>query len=334
MERRFVLFLTLSLAAITSCDEASGDRYDPSTYKKPGLRHRRCRTPHGHPRHGDTFYLYATEAVRNVPIMKSRDLVNWTLCGYGLLRGHAPRLHGRRGRRDMGPRHQLCRRPLSALLFALLVGAASRTAASASPRPKRPKDPGSTTASCSSAREIGCLNSIDPFFIEEDGAKYLFWGSFRGIWGAPAVGRRAHAGHLDHPTGRRHGFRGHIHPQTRKLLLPLRLDRQLLFRAEQHLFGRGGTPENLFGPYVDRNGEEMLSNNYETVLEGQRSLRRTGTQRRDRNRPRRHGLAPLPRLLGQQPEQPHPDARPGELDRRLAAGQRRLSVESGRFAAP
>ena len=32
--------------------------------------------------------------------------------------------------------------------------------------------------------EIGVQNSIDPFYMEdEDGTKYLFWGSFRGIYG-------------------------------------------------------------------------------------------------------------------------------------------------------
>ena len=35
MRTDLFLFLTLTLAAITSCDEASGDRYDPSTYKNP-----------------------------------------------------------------------------------------------------------------------------------------------------------------------------------------------------------------------------------------------------------------------------------------------------------
>lgn len=31
--------------------------------------------------------------------------------------------------------------------------------------------------------EIGVQNSIDPFYIDADGKKYLFWGSFRGIYG-------------------------------------------------------------------------------------------------------------------------------------------------------
>ncbi len=30
---------------------------------------------------------------------------------------------------------------------------------------------------------IGVQNSIDPFYIEENGRKFLFWGSFRGLYG-------------------------------------------------------------------------------------------------------------------------------------------------------
>ena len=29
---------------------------------------------------------------------------------------------------------------------------------------------------------IKVQNSIDPFYIEDDGHKYLFWGSFRGVY--------------------------------------------------------------------------------------------------------------------------------------------------------
>ena len=33
------------------------------------------------------------------------------------------------------------------------------------------------------SNEIGVQNSIDPFYIEDGGRKYMFWGSFRGIYG-------------------------------------------------------------------------------------------------------------------------------------------------------
>lgn len=33
------------------------------------------------------------------------------------------------------------------------------------------------------SKEIGVANSIDPFYVESEGEKYLFWGSFHGIFG-------------------------------------------------------------------------------------------------------------------------------------------------------
>lgn len=95
-----------------------------------------------------------------------------------------------------------------------------------------------------------------------------------------------------------------------------------------------GRSENLFGPYVDRNGEEMLSNHYETVLKGNGAFAGPGhnaeivTDRDGTDWLLYHAY------WVNSPSSRHPDARPGELDRRLAAGQRRLSVESGHFAAP
>ena len=71
-------WVVLSMWA-TSCDKTSDDRYDPSYYKNP-ITSQKLPDPTVI-RDGDTFYLYATEAIRNVPIMKSKDLVNWTLCG-------------------------------------------------------------------------------------------------------------------------------------------------------------------------------------------------------------------------------------------------------------
>ena len=32
------------------------------------------------------------------------------------------------------------------------------------------------------SNEINVQNSIDPFYIDDGGKKYLFWGSFRGIY--------------------------------------------------------------------------------------------------------------------------------------------------------
>ena len=48
----------------------------------------------------------------------------------------------------------------------------------------RPSGPFTDVGKLFISSEIGVQNSIDPFYIEEDdGSKYLFWGSFRGIYG-------------------------------------------------------------------------------------------------------------------------------------------------------
>lgn len=45
----------------------------------------------------------------------------------------------------------------------------------------RPEGPFDDLGMLFRSNEIGVQNSIDPFYIEDDGHKYLFWGSFRGI---------------------------------------------------------------------------------------------------------------------------------------------------------
>ena len=179
MRTDLFLFLTLSLAAITSCDEASGDRYDPSTYKNP-VTTQKMPDPTVI-RDGDTFYLYATEAVRNVPIMKSRDLVNWTLCG--TVFSEATRPDFTEGGEIWAPDiNYVGDRYL--LYYSLSSWGGIEDCGIGVAEAETPEGPWINHGKLFISKEIGCLNSIDPFFIEEDGAKYLFWGSFRGIWGA------------------------------------------------------------------------------------------------------------------------------------------------------
>ena len=179
MRTNLFLFLTLSLAAITSCDEASGDRYDPSTYKNP-VTTQKMPDPTVI-RDGDTFYLYATEAVRNVPIMKSRDLINWTLCG--TVFSEATRPDFTEGGEIWAPDiNYVGDRYL--LYYSLSSWGGIEDCGIGVAEAETPEGPWINHGKLFISKEIGCLNSIDPFFIEEDGAKYLFWGSFRGIWGA------------------------------------------------------------------------------------------------------------------------------------------------------
>ncbi|MEQ2545584.1 family 43 glycosylhydrolase [Alistipes intestinihominis] len=263
MRTDLFLFLTLSLAAITSCDEASGDRYDPSTYKNP-VTTQKMPDPTVI-RDGDTFYLYATEAVRNVPIMKSRDLVNWTLCG--TVFSEATRPDFTEGGEIWAPDiNYVGDRYL--LYYSLSSWGGIEDCGIGVAEAETPEGPWINHGKLFISKEIGCLNSIDPFFIEEDGAKYLFWGSFRGIWGArlsdngltldtstiQLVAGTAFEATYIHKRGNYY----YLFASTGSCCSGLNSTYSVVV----------GRSENLFGPYVDRNGEEMLSNHYETVLKG------------------------------------------------------------------
>lgn len=118
------------------------------------------------------------------------------------------------------------------------------------------------------SREIGVQNSIDPFYIEEDnGDKYLFWGSFRGIYGIQlsddglsikeGVEKFKIAGTLTEGT--------YIHKRD----------------GYYYLIGSAGSccekekssyhmvvarSRNLSGPYLSKNGGNALNNSFSPLL--------------------------------------------------------------------
>lgn len=47
----------------------------------------------------------------------------------------------------------------------------------------KPEGPFTDQGKLFRSNEIDVHNSIDPFYIEDNGKKYLFWGSWYGIWG-------------------------------------------------------------------------------------------------------------------------------------------------------
>ena len=118
---------------------------------------------------------------------------------------------------------------------------------------------------------------IDQFYIEDNGHKYLFWGSFHGIYGIelsddglsvkPGAVKKQVSGTFMEGT--------YIHKRGKFY----------------YLFGSAGTccegarstyrvtygrSENLFGPYVDKKGQRLLDNHYEVMLHGDDTFVGTG----------------------------------------------------------
>ena len=117
------------------------------------------------------------------------------------------------------------------------------------------------------SKGIGIQNCIDPFYIEDGGRKYLFWGSFHGIYGCELSddGMSLKAGAK--PQQVAGSFMEGTYIKRRG--------------GYYYLFGSAGTccdgerstyrvtvgrSRSLFGPYVDRQGRPLLDNNFEVVL--------------------------------------------------------------------
>jgi arabinan endo-1,5-alpha-L-arabinosidase len=127
------------------------------------------------------------------------------------------------------------------------------------------------------SNEIGVHNSIDPFYIEDNGKKYLFWGSWWGIWGVQLTGDGlALEGGLDY--AKEHKIQIAAGTQdTRSYEAPY------IYKKDNYyyLFCSTGTccdganstyqtvvsrSENLFGPYVTKVGERILDNKHEIFI--------------------------------------------------------------------
>ena len=141
----------------------------------------------------------------------------------------------------------------------------------------RPEGPFTDHGPLFISSEIGVRNSIDQFYIEDNGHKYLFWGSFHGIYGIelsddglsvkPGAVKKQVSGTFMEGT--------YIHKRGKYY----------------YLFGSAGTccegarstyrvtygrSENLFGPYVDKKGQRLLDNHYEVMLHGDDTFVGTG----------------------------------------------------------
>ena len=119
-------------------------------------------------------------------------------------------------------------------------------------------------------------NCIDQFYYEEDGKKYMFVGSFNGIYVTELT---------DDGLSVRRGADGK--PVLKKQVCGRAFEGTNIYKKGKYYYlfasinnccpNNGmdskykvvvGRSENLLGPYVDRKGKDMLDNSWELVLEG------------------------------------------------------------------
>lgn len=217
---------------------------------------------------GDEFYAYGTEdnwgeegGYQLVPVIKSKDLVTWESVGSSMAAKPNWKEKGGIWAPDVT---QVGNKFYMYYSFSTWGDPNPGIGLAIAENPEGPfVDQGKVFDS----EEIGVANSIDPFYIENDGKKYLFWGSFHGLF----LTELSNDGKK--PIGEKIQLAGN------------HLEAAYVYQKDgyYYLFGSAGTcceganstyrvlvgrSENLRGPYLDKDGKNMMESDSGTLVVG------------------------------------------------------------------
>jgi len=210
------------------------------------------------------FYLYGTEDIRNVPIYKSLNLIDWQFIGTAFTDESRPKLE---------PEGSISAPEINyingryVLYYSMSVLGEEWTCGIGVAVSDNPEGPFMDKGKLFRSDEIGIKNSIDPFYIEDEGKKYLFWGSFRGIYATELTDD----GLSLKPDAKIWQIAGSLFEGT---YIHKRDDYYYMFASVgscckgiestyQLVVGRS---KSLFGPYTNRDDKRMLDGNYTRVI--------------------------------------------------------------------
>lgn len=211
------------------------------------------------------FYLYATESIRNLPIHRSKDLVNWEFAGTAFTGNTRPSFEPKGG--IWAPDINKIKDKY-VMYYSMSVWGGEWTCGIGVATADKPEGPFTDHGKMFRSNEINVQNSIDPFYIEDRGKKYLFWGSFRGIYAAE-LSKDGLTLKKDAPVVQIAGtaYEGtYIHKHKGYYYLFASIGRccEGLKSTYTTVVGRS---KNLLGPYVNKSGASMMDNNHEVLID-------------------------------------------------------------------
>ncbi len=212
------------------------------------------------------FYLYATEDIRNTPIYRSNNLVDWTLMGTAFTNATRPTFEPNGGL--WAPDINYINGKY-VLYYSMSVWGGEWTCGVGIATADKPEGPFTDMGKLFRSNEIGVQNSIDPFYIEDNGKKYLFWGSFRGIYYVELADNGLALKNPGNPQPQQvagTAFEG--------VYIYKRGDYYFMFTSigsccnginstYRLVVGRSNS---LTGPYYNKQGDSMMSNGYSLVV--------------------------------------------------------------------
>lgn len=266
--KKYFLALTLSVVSIWLMAEEP-----EKTYKNPVVNYS-LPDPTVIKGGDGYFYLYATEDIRHLPIHRSKNLVTWESVGTAFTKDTRPTFE---------PKGALWAPDINkigdkyVLYYSMSRWGGEWTCGIGVATADKPEGPFSDHGMMFRSNGIGVQNSIDPFFIEDKGKKYMFWGSFRGIYAVeltkdglavkPGAEKKQIAGTAYEGT--------YIHKKKGYYYMFASTGTccEGLKSTYQTVVGRS---KKLFGPYVDKQGKPMLENNHEVLIRKNESFVGTG----------------------------------------------------------
>lgn len=220
-------------------------------------------------KHGEYFYAYGTEdnwgeegGYHLVPVIRSKDLINWEVVrdafdqkpGWKLKGGiWAPDVTEIDGRFVMYYSFSTWGDPNPGIGVAIS---------------DFPAGPFEDLGPVFDSKEIAVANSIDPFYWEEDGKKYLIWGSFHGLFitELDEEGRK--------PKGPKTQIAGNhleaVYIHFRNGYYYLFASAGTCCEGEKSTYRiLAGRSDSLMGPYLDSKGNDLMDGKSgELVLQG------------------------------------------------------------------
>ena len=220
------------------------------------------------------YYLYATEDIRNLPIHRSKDLVNWELVGTAFTDETRP---------DFEPKGGLWAPDINkigdkyVLYYSMSVWGGEWTCGIGCAVADTPAGKFKDCGMMFRSNGINVQNSIDPFYIEDGGKKYLFWGSFHGIYGIGLSddGLKVKEGAKPVQVAGDAYEGTYIHKRDGYYYLFASIGRccEGIKSTYTTVVGRS---DKLFGPYFDKQGRSMSDNHHEILIQKNESFVGTG----------------------------------------------------------
>lgn len=210
------------------------------------------------------FYLYATEDIRNLPIHRSKDLVNWEFVGTAFTDATRPNFEPEGGIwapdiNKIGNQY--------VLYYSMSVWGGEWTCGIGCAVADRPEGPFKDCGMMFRSKGIKIQNCIDPFYIEENGQKYLFFGSFRGIYAVELRedGLKVKEGAAPVQVAGTAYEGTYIHKRDGYYYLFASIGSccEGLKSTYTTVVGRS---KHLLGPYLNKKGERMMDNHHEVLI--------------------------------------------------------------------